>query len=195
MPEPCRSGSRQTSHGTARRAAIIRHRHGRPWHQARRDRAVRQPHQRPALRRRRNLQQKPADARTQSRVGEMGGAYWAPHQRRAGEEGGEIAHGAKVTGPRRTRRGGGVPVVATNDERVRATPETPRVRALTPDETRAWADIATDDEHYCEHVKDFRRAWIGAVAVAYGEHLAAAAGPIDEREAAYRASVENLPPA
>jgi predicted nucleic acid-binding protein len=85
-----------------------------------------------------------------------------------------------------------VPVAATNDERVRATPETPRVRALTPDETRAWADIATDDEHYCEHVKDFRRAWIGAVAVAYGEHLAAAAGPIDEREAAYRASVDEL---
>lgn len=66
------------------------------------------------------------------------------------------------------------------------------MRALTPDETRAWADIATDDEHYCEHVKDFRRARIGAVAVAYGEHLAAAAGPIDEREAAYRASVDEV---
>jgi hypothetical protein len=63
------------------------------------------------------------------------------------------------------------------------------VRALTPDETRAWADI---DGHYCEHVKDFRRAWIGAGAVADGEHLAAAAGPIDEREAAYRASVDEL---
>jgi hypothetical protein len=96
-----------------------------------------------------------------------------------------------VTGPRHTRRSGGAPVAATDDEHGRATPETP-VRALTPDETRAWADIATDDEHYCEHVKDFRRAWIGAVAVAYGEHLAAAAGPIDEREAAYRASVDEL---
>jgi hypothetical protein len=36
------------------------------------------------------------------------------------------------------------------------------------------------------------RARTGAVAVAYGEHLAAAAGPADEREAAYRASVDQL---
>src|ERR1700730_5163650 len=122
-----RRGDADRAVAAARRAEIIRHRHGRPWHQARCDRAVRQPHQRPALRRRRNLQQKPAHARTQSRVGEMGGAYWAPHQRRAGEEGGEIAHGAKVTDPRHTRRRGGAPVAET------------------------------DDEHYCEHIKHFRR--------------------------------------
>jgi hypothetical protein len=97
-----------------------------------------------------------------------------------------------VTGPRHTRRSGGAPVAATDDEHGRATPEAPRVRALTPDKTRAWADIATDDEHYCEHVKDLRRAWIGAAAVAYGEHLGAAAGPIDERQAAFRASVDEL---
>jgi hypothetical protein len=97
-----------------------------------------------------------------------------------------------VTGPRHTRRSGGAPVAVTDDEHGRATPETPRVRALTPDETRAWADIATDDEHYCEHVKDFRRAWIGAAAVAYGQHLAGAAGPTNEREAAYRAFVDEL---
>jgi hypothetical protein len=71
----------------------------------------------------------------------MGGAYWAPHQRRAGEEGGEIAHGAKVTDPRHTRRRGGAPVAET------------------------------DDEHYCEHIKHFRRARV---------------------EAAYRASVDEL---
>ena len=76
-----------------------------------------------------------------------------------------------MRGQRRTRRGGGAPVAAINDEHVRATPETPRVRGLTPDETRAWADIATDDEHYCEHVKHFRRARV---------------------EAAYRASVNLL---
>jgi hypothetical protein len=76
-----------------------------------------------------------------------------------------------VTGPRRTRRGSGAPVAAINDEHVRATPETPRVRGLTPDETRRWADIATDDEHYCEHVRDFHRARV---------------------EAAYRASVDLL---
>jgi hypothetical protein len=33
---------------------------------------------------------------------------------------------------------------------------------------------------------------MGAAAVAYGEHLAAAAGPADEREAAYRVSVDEL---
>jgi hypothetical protein len=33
---------------------------------------------------------------------------------------------------------------------------------------------------------------MGAAAVAYGEHLVAAAGPADEREAAYRASVDEL---
>ena len=76
-----------------------------------------------------------------------------------------------MTGPRRTRRGSGAPVAAINDEHLRATPETPRVRGLTPDETRPWADIATDDEHYCQHVKDFRRARV---------------------EAAYRASVDLL---
>jgi hypothetical protein len=67
-----------------------------------------------------------------------------------------------VTGPRHTRRSGGTPVAET------------------------------DDEQYCEHVKDFLRARTGAAAVAYGEHLAAAAGPADEREAAYRASVDQL---
>jgi hypothetical protein len=67
-----------------------------------------------------------------------------------------------VTGPRHTRRRGGAPVAETNDE------------------------------HYCEHVKDFLRARTGAAAVAYGEHLVAAAGPADEREAAYRASVDEL---
>jgi hypothetical protein len=103
-----------------------------------------------------------------------------------------------VTGPRHTRRSGTAPVAATNRERVRATPEVPRVRTLTADETRtrvpdrAWADISTDDEHYCEHVKDFRRAWTDAAAVAYGEHLAAAAAPTDEQEAAYRRSVDEL---
>jgi hypothetical protein len=76
-----------------------------------------------------------------------------------------------VRGDRRTRGVGGAPVAAINDEHVRATPETPRVQGLTPDETRAWADIAADDEHYCEHVKDFRRARV---------------------EAAYRASVDLL---
>jgi hypothetical protein len=47
-----------------------------------------------------------------------------------------------VTGPRRTRRSGGAPVAATNDEHVRATPETPRVRVrvLTAEERRAWVD-------------------------------------------------------
>jgi hypothetical protein len=67
-----------------------------------------------------------------------------------------------------------------------------RPHELTWAADRAWADISTDDEHYNEHVKDFRRACIGAAAVAYGEHLAAAAGPTDEREAAYRASVDEL---
>ena len=67
-----------------------------------------------------------------------------------------------MTGPRHTRRSGGTPVAET------------------------------DDEQYCEHVKDFLRARTGAAAVAYGEHLAAAAGPADEREAAYRASVDQL---
>jgi hypothetical protein len=33
---------------------------------------------------------------------------------------------------------------------------------------------------------------MGAAAVAYGEHLVAAPGPADEREAAYRASVDEL---
>jgi hypothetical protein len=45
-----------------------------------------------------------------------------------------------VTGARRTRRGGGAPVAATNDEHVRATPETPRVRVLTAEERRAFVD-------------------------------------------------------
>jgi hypothetical protein len=45
-----------------------------------------------------------------------------------------------VTGPRRTRRSGGAPVAATNDEHVRATPETPRVRVLTAEERRAFVD-------------------------------------------------------
>jgi hypothetical protein len=67
-----------------------------------------------------------------------------------------------VTGPRHARRSGGAPVAET------------------------------DDEQYCEHVKDFLRARMGAAAVAYGEHLAAAAGPADEREAAYRVSVDEL---
>ena len=67
-----------------------------------------------------------------------------------------------MTGTRRTRRRGGAPVAET------------------------------DDEQYCEHVKDFLRARMGAAAVAYGEHLAAAAGPADEREATYRVSVDEL---
>jgi hypothetical protein len=47
-----------------------------------------------------------------------------------------------VTGPRHTRRSGGTPVAATNDEHVRETPETPRVRVrvLTAEERRAWVD-------------------------------------------------------
>jgi hypothetical protein len=47
-----------------------------------------------------------------------------------------------VTGPRHTRRSGGAPVAATNDEHVRETPETPRVRVrvLTAEERRAWVD-------------------------------------------------------
>jgi hypothetical protein len=47
-------------------------------------------------------------------------------------------------GPRHTPRGGGAPVAATNDDHVRATPETPRVpvRVLTDEERRAFvADI------------------------------------------------------
>jgi hypothetical protein len=46
-----------------------------------------------------------------------------------------------VTGPRHTRRSGGA-VAATNDEHVRETPETPRVRVrvLTAEERRAWVD-------------------------------------------------------
>ena len=45
-----------------------------------------------------------------------------------------------MTGPRRTRRSGGGPVAATNDEHVRATPETPRVRVLSAEERRAFVD-------------------------------------------------------
>jgi hypothetical protein len=71
-------------------------------------------------------------------VGALGGARRRPRGRE-GIEGG--ARGAKVTGPRRTRRRGGAPVGET------------------------------DDEHYCEHVKQFRRACV---------------------EAAYRASVDLL---
>jgi hypothetical protein len=58
------------------------------------------------------------------------------------EGGGVYAHGANVTGPRHTRRSGGAPVAATNDEHVRETPETPRVRArvLTAEQRRASVD-------------------------------------------------------
>jgi hypothetical protein len=47
-----------------------------------------------------------------------------------------------VTGPRHTRRSGAAPVAATNDEHVRATPETPRVRvrAVTAEQRRALVD-------------------------------------------------------
>jgi hypothetical protein len=43
-------------------------------------------------------------------------------------------------GPRHTRRSGGAPVAATDDEHGRATPETPRVRVLTAEQRRAWVD-------------------------------------------------------
>jgi predicted transcriptional regulator len=58
------------------------------------------------------------------------------------EGGGVYAHGANVTSPRHTRRSGGAPVAATNDEHVRETPETPRVRArvLTAEQRRASVD-------------------------------------------------------
>jgi hypothetical protein len=81
-----------------------------------------------------------AVARAARGVGALGAARRRPRGRE-GNEGGAYAHGAKVTGPRRTRRRGGAPVAET------------------------------DDEHYCEHVKHFRRARV---------------------EAAYRASVDLL---
>jgi hypothetical protein len=86
------------------------------------------------------LQQRRAAARAARGVGALGAARRRPRGRE-GNEGGAYAHGAKVTGPRRTRRRGGAPVAET------------------------------DDEHYCEHVKHFRRARV---------------------EAAYRASVDLL---
>src|SRR5450755_1918468 len=61
----------------------------------------------------------------------MGRAHRASCHQRTGEEGARAAHGAKVTGPRHTRRSGGTPVAET------------------------------DDEQYCEHVKDFLRARTG----------------------------------
>jgi hypothetical protein len=54
--------------------------------------------------------------------GTAAGLFWAI------EGGGVYAHGANATGPRHARRSGGAPVAATNDEHVRETPETPRVR-------------------------------------------------------------------
>jgi hypothetical protein len=47
-----------------------------------------------------------------------------------------------VTGPRHKRRSGGAPVAATNDDHVRETPETPRVRVrvLTAEQRRALVD-------------------------------------------------------
>jgi hypothetical protein len=61
-------------------------------------------------------------------------------RRRSGREGNEggAAHGAKATSTRRTRRRGGAPVAET------------------------------DDEHYWEHVRHFRRA---RVETAYGESV------------------------
>jgi hypothetical protein len=58
------------------------------------------------------------------------------------EGGGVYAHGANVTGPRHTRRSGGAPVAATNDEHVGETPETRRVRVrvLTAEQRRALVD-------------------------------------------------------
>jgi hypothetical protein len=72
----------------------------------------------------------------QQRGGTAAGLFWAI------EGGGVYAHGANVTGPRHTRRSGGAPVAATNDEHVRETPETPRVRVrvLTAEQGRALVD-------------------------------------------------------